>query len=688
MAGEDLDRIERNVRRMIELKAPETDIDAYLGTENMTAAGLRNALTERAKPDPTGGRTSRNSGAFNTFVGQGLGMGLGDEAAAAGAGAGAFLRGITRDGKGISDAWTDAGNTYDQQLAAERKSVSDYMTDHPVIGAGMQFAGGLAGSVPAKTARLATEGFNYLRNIRDAAVMGGATGFASGEGGAGERLESGAIGAGTGATLAGVVPFLARGASQIVKYGKNILGLNDPDAQASRLILRAFQDDGINLDDAAKRLAEWERQGRKPEMLFDLGGENVKSLANISATMPGPARNQGMNVLAERQAAQGERLSDDIAKTISGNSQFYDTADALSKARAQAARPLYEKALDAGPVHSDRVSDILRDPIMRDGIKRGLEVQRIEAVRDGVPFNPADYAVVSFNDAGDPVIGAVPNMRLLDAAKRGLDDILEKYRNKTTGELVLDERGRAIDGLRRAYVNLLDDLNPDYKAARAAWAGPSQTMDAMALGRQLFSKDSELTTKAISELSPGDKEFFKAGVVRALKDIADRTRDGADITKRIAGTPGMRDRLRAAFDSDEAFNSFIGQVKREADMYANAQYVSPRGNSQTARRLMDAEDIGNDPTLDVIGNLFSGNFGQAARSATTGPLRRRVGSGINSDVSEAMSGMLFQPRYENQAQTLARLLSEGNRQTSRQAELQALARALLRGGGAGSGTLN
>lgn len=682
MAEQDLSRVERNVRRMIELKAPEADIDAYLGTENFTPESFRASVIETAKPDPTGGRVSSDSGFKNTLM-QGISLGTADEIASGATAAGRFLKGATYGGESMGDAWKNAGTAYDQQLAAERKSVDDYMKDHPAIGAVTQFAGGMLGGAPKAAAGGVVRGFNYLKNMGEAGAAGAATGFASGEGGAGERAESAAMGGGAGLGMAGIIPFIARGASAVVKLGKNVLGLNDPEAHASRLLIRAFEDDGISFDDAARRLAEWERQGRKPEMLFDLGGENVRSLANTSALVPGPARNEGMTAIAERQGAQGERLSNDIAGSISPNRQFYDTMDELTKTRAEQSRPLYERAFDSGPISSDRVSQFVADPVIQQGIKRGLEIQRLEALANNRPFNPSDYAITGFNDAGDPILGAVPNMRLLDAAKQGIDDILEKYRNPVTGRMELDQKGRAIDAVRRSYIRTLDDLNPDYKAARSAYSGPSQSKSAMALGREIFQKDSELTAKGVENMSPSDREFFKAGVVRALKDISDKARDGTDLTKRIAGTPGMREKLRLAFDSDAEFNAFMSDVKRESDMYASGQFVSPRSGSPTARRLADAADAADDPALDVIGNVLTGNFGQAANSAM-GPLRRRA-SGINTDTSQALSTALFNPRYEDQAQTLARLLKDQTGRTAKDAELRGLARALLQGGGAGLG---
>src|SRR3546814_17876344 len=91
---------------------------------------------------------------------------------------------------------------------------------------------------------------------------------------------------------------------------------------------------------------------------------------------------------------------------------------------------------------------------------------------------------LAFNDAGDVVFEETPaNMRTLDYIKRGLDDVLERYRDPTTGRLVMDNTGRAIDQTRRALLDELDNINPDYATASAAWAGPSQTMDSLNTGR-------------------------------------------------------------------------------------------------------------------------------------------------------------------------------------------------------------
>ncbi len=46
--------------------------------------------------------------------------------------------------------------------------------------------------------------------------------------------------------------------------------------------------------------------------------------------------------------------------------------------------------------------------------------------------------VLGFNAAGDVIFIERPNMQTLDYIKRGLDDVLEKYCDSTTGILRLD----------------------------------------------------------------------------------------------------------------------------------------------------------------------------------------------------------------------------------------------------------
>lgn len=168
--------------------------------------------------------------------------------------------------------------------------------------------------------------------------------------------------------------------------------------------------------------------------------------------------------------------------------------EALQAARAtrqKLAMPVYQEAF-AKDTWSPRLQEFLDDPVMKQGLARGMKMLRLEAVAEGKPFNPNALGVDIAEDGSVKLI-KVPNMRVLDAAKRGLDDILEQYRDSTTGKLALTPETRALNQFQRAYISELDRLNPKYAQARGIYADQSEGVD--------FISEGLLGT--ISRLKPG-----------------------------------------------------------------------------------------------------------------------------------------------------------------------------------------
>jgi hypothetical protein len=202
-----------------------------------------------------------------------------------------------------------------------------------------------------------------------------------------------------------------------------------------------------------------------------------------------------------------------------------------------------------------------------------------------------------------------------------------------TGKVAWTERLRAVDGLRRAWVSALDQGNPDYAAARAAWGGPSQAMDALSMGRRALGNDPEVTVKTIAGLAPGDKEFFKTGVARALKDKIDSAPDDADVTRRLFGNQLIRDKIKAGFGDPAAFDEFQQTMEREAQ-FAKTRREILKG-SQTARRRAGQADVDADiitpAALAAHGNVLaaSANVAQqgynALSQSAAGPRLEAIG---------------------------------------------------------------
>lgn len=643
---------------------------------------------QRADARTPGGR------AQNTVL-QGLTFGLADEVGAAGTAAGQFVRSLAREGRGIRDAASDAGRAYDEALGRERASVAQFKEDNPVAGPAMEIGGGFLGAAPRLAANATVDLVRAAvpattlgaagQSARAGATGGALAGFGSAEGGLENRLEGTAMGAGLGGAVGGAVPLVANAVGRVGGRVLDAVGLRNPQTGGDRQLLRAFERDaaggGPSIDDVIARTQANTGANARPEFLPDMAGENVKRLAAMTTQTPGAARQAAQTAIEQRTAGQADRISDDVMRLLSPNADWHGTVDALQKARAQASRPLYEQAMTRN-AWSPRVDDFINDPIAKQGLARGLQIQRLESVARGEPFNPQQLGV-TLNDLGEPKLVGRPNMRVLDMVKSGLDDILEGYRDGVTGRLNLDRTGKAIDEFRRSYVGVLDDLNPDYKAARQAWAGPSQAMDALTKGRNVFRPDDEITAKMVRDMSPADKEMFLAGVSRAIRDRVENSADGRNAVATFFNRPAFRDKLRAAFPSEDAFNRFAGLMQRETNMFRGQAQYGPRAGSPTARNQADAGDATIDPPGGVLSALMTGNLGAAARAGIEGTMRRA--QGMNSATADYLGPILFNSRQQENAAQLARLLAARQQGQRQLANNQALARALLGGAGIATG---
>ncbi|MGJ3625947.1 hypothetical protein AB5I41_01420 [Sphingomonas sp. MMS24-JH45] len=64
------------------------------------------------------------------------------------------------------------------------------------------------------------------------------------------------------------------------------------------------------------------------------------------------------------------------------------------------------------------------------------------------------------NDQGDVALTSVPSMQTIDYAKRGMDDVLERYRNPLTNRLELSDAGRAQNLVKNQFLQEADRLVP------------------------------------------------------------------------------------------------------------------------------------------------------------------------------------------------------------------------------------
>lgn len=165
----DIERVRSNVRKMLDQNAPESDIDAYLAGEGVTAAQLRQA---KQAPKPSIGRQLLDATKATALgVQDALTFGAADELAA-----------IAPTVTGIGGKFGD----YEGNRAALAQQNRRDMAKAPVAALGGQVAGGVAmGAVTGQP-----QGF--ARAVGRAAAEGAAYGFGASEGDVKDRLSGAA----------------------------------------------------------------------------------------------------------------------------------------------------------------------------------------------------------------------------------------------------------------------------------------------------------------------------------------------------------------------------------------------------------------------------------------------------------------------------------------------------------------
>lgn len=497
---------------------------------------------------------------------------------------------------GPGNPWGAPADMTDEELASPA-------TPGPLSSEALQGYGRAAGAVDRPDLvpgtygeRLLAAGAEGVGGALPYAAMGGAPGLAWG-------LPAAGVGGATGEAAAEAFPdhpHLARFAGNLagslatltLQAGAKFLGgpaleagerLFSPGAADRQGASRVAKAVGADIEGGGPTLEERlaEMQGGKPMTLMDQG-ENTQALGGQVYRQPGSARQAVGRFLDERDAAAGPRLSQDIGDMLSSGGSAFDTAKSLGAQRAAASRPLYEKAYSQEVPWTPRLQEFLDQPEVKAGLQTGMTMLRREAVARGEPFNPTDLGVTYLGDKGWEIAG-VPKMRVLDAAKRGIDDTIDQARSDITGKVKWTQELKALDELRASYVRKLDSLNPDYAEARAAYSGPSQTLDALRRGQTLFSRRPEQIRDDLADLSAGDKDFYRLGAADALRQKIASTSSGGNEALRIVGNDAVKQQLRPLFDDEASYNAFIRSAEAEKKMFETR--VAVKGGSQTGARL-------------------------------------------------------------------------------------------------------
>ena len=502
---------------------------------------------------------------------------------------------------------------------------------------GAGFAG-LAARAPSIAARFSP----LTTGLTGAAATGGATGAITGAGEAepGQRMAGAARGGATGTVLGPTGQVATKAVSGVVskglEMGRSAIGADPTKTFRDRAdvkLLQALRRDGLSPKDAADRLRSIQAGGYKPETIVEIGGKNTRALADVVSKYPGAS--QVAEELAEqRMAGQAGRVISDFERVFGRKESALDVADDLISRRNLSSGPLYQQAYREGGVIQDpRIDKLMELNAFKDAYKTARELAELDGVN--LPANVQDLKQIGGFD-----------LRTLDYIKRGLDDVL--YVRATpisgTGKQVIAK----LKEKRREFVDIVDEVGPDsYRAARQAFAGPTEVRDAIEAGQKFTRLSPSQLERDFAKLSPAEKEGFQLGVLESIRQNVDRGADGSDVLRRVWASPEKRKQLQVIVGNDQ-FMDLSNSLARE-NIIRRTDVTMTRGSQTMERQLGQREFEGTDELIPLIRQRgLVGGAGEYALRTMTGP---------GQPTAEALAPTLFSTDAQRQMQELMRLQS-------------------------------
>jgi hypothetical protein len=469
---------------------------------------------------------------------------------------------------GFIDTVLHPGSELDNNIAHERAILSGDSEGHGVASALGELTGVGATALLGNEAGLA----NLPRLARGAVTAGEGALYGSGAAGPDNRAEGAAVGA----VAAPVIGALARVPGAIYNAGKTVLGAS-PDL-ARRIVAKAIKADQNAPADVAKAITA-ANSNDVPMMIADTG-ENVRGLLSASARTSGPARTVARDALEERQGQLADRVTGAIERDLGPVANPHEVADALLTSARDKAAPLYEAAYarSGADAFGKKVAPLLQRPSMKKALGNAYRIAQEEG-RDPTTLG------FTLDAEGNVALDRVPSWQTLDYVKRGMDDVVEGYKDKVTGRYNFDTEGRAVNNTLRSYLKAFDAANPGYAAARAAYAGPVSGINAMNTGRKALSMTADDLEARMRDMTPFEKQMFALGTRRAMAELVSSKGDSADVVHALVGTGKKRAMLARLFGDRKSFQQFVDTLGQEREGFRT--FKKALTGSPTAANLQD-----------------------------------------------------------------------------------------------------
>lgn len=428
--------------------------------------------------------------------------------------------------------------------------------------------------------------------------------------GAGMGLPTGAvIGAGLGAAIPVGVHYATKGLNKAAKgVGKVINFFKNKDINAVEKVAGA--------DNITKSI-------REGTPLIDNANEGTLDLA-LGTKQDDPKAGQ-IYVNYARERLQGQRPKiNQMIESISGDKGASQLLEEINADTLAGSKVLYDKAKYV----TDKAGNVVLD---NAGKPVGKVLPEFETVPKEMSFIAKYIGKVRKNDNLGYELQGLPNndMRVLDYAKQFMDDeisMLQKQsRNSEARNLIIK---------RDAFVQKLDNANPEYKTARNFFERGKKAEEALQLGRNFDKGSIKNKLFEFNKLTDEQKKFYRLGMGDRITEHTNVKTEGGNIAQRVFDAEtNKRLKIFGVKDADK----LIEQAKKESITAANLQRLLQ--GSQTAEKQASV-------------GRWATNPNRQAKGIVARAIDSVYGKIVNPN-AEQVAKMLTDPKYLQQKQLQA-----------------------------------
>lgn len=542
-----------------------------------------------------------------------------------------------------------------------------FAQEHPVMNFGGEMLGGLTTGIAGAGKKLATtagqQGLKALaaEGAREGAKFGAAYGAGSGftqdpnQLSVTDALQGAAVGIPAGAAFGAVAPVAIAGAvkgGQALGRGiKRIGQILDADMMgtplpqvASKEAPKAYVDEfgDIKVSKALQRLLDTDEKAVQQAVkegvpLIDLADQKMLGTAS-GVRLASPEAEQIFTTYGrERLAGQHPKIVTAL-KQYFGNKGSHQLLDELNADIQKGAKVLYDRAV----YQLDNAGNVLFDNFGRPIGKVLPELEKLNKYE-------LDYVGKVYGTKGlEYEVQGLPqnDMRILNYAKQLMDDDIQRLTNQGH-----NNQARILAEKRAAFIEKIDNANPEYKKARNFFERGKRAEEALQEGKKALRGERSNLEYDFNRLTPEEKEFYRKGVGNALEEMSNMQASGGNAAHKVFGEETLRRLKQLGIKDIDKLEKF---ARAESKASSNIQRLL-QGSPTAEREMQAAREVAGEG-VNVGGMLM----------APKRTFKRSVAKAINDQAKKVIKDTSAQDRVEiarllTDPEYLAKQMSEVNR---------------------------